>query len=154
MRNRQIAIWILLILIHNSCVPFKDELESTGSKKNAVQNAILDFSKTSKLYKKNSIFEVSYEDTLYTMVLRPKKGEDYYEYVRDELYKNIVVVNILPNPDKIRIKGKAQDKIGNKGILPSRYIEKDGKLFYWYDDNYPFTKKVLSVFKKYNLIEE
>ena len=43
--------------------------------------------------------------------------------------------------------------LGKKGVkMPTRYIEKDNKLFYWRDDNYPLTKKAILVFEKYNLL--
>jgi hypothetical protein len=45
-------------------------------------------------------------------------------------------------------------KIGSKGKLPSRFIEKNGKLFYWWDDDYPLTEEVIAVLKKYNLFQD
>lgn len=43
--------------------------------------------------------------------------------------------------------------LGSKGRLPSRYIEKNGKLFFWWDDDYSLTENTLAVFNKYNLLQ-
>lgn len=44
--------------------------------------------------------------------------------------------------------------IGSKGKLASRYVIKNGKLFFWWDDNYPLTEETLAVFKEYDILTE
>ncbi len=41
-----------------------------------------------------------------------------------------------------------------KGKLPSRYVIEDGKLFYWWDDQYPVTEEMLAILWKYNLLQK
>ena len=148
------SIFFLTIIV--GCASFKAELYQEGSKNEAIYNAILDFSNTKKLYKRDSIFYVTYTDSLYSMTMI-KSGDqifgEYNEWVPDKLYKELVAVSIGADYNKMLLTSNV--KVGKKGIkIPTRYIEKDGKLFYWWDDNYPLTQKALDVFEKYNLLQD
>jgi hypothetical protein len=37
--------------------------------------------------------------------------------------------------------------------MPSRFLEIESKLFYWWDDDYVLTDDAIEIFKKYGLIE-
>jgi len=34
------------------------------------------------------------------------------------------------------------------------YLEKEGKLFFWWDSSYPLTEKTLATYKKYDLLQD
>ncbi len=151
MKVNYLFLSIFLFLI-GSCSTFKKDLIQRGDQQEAIKNAILDFSNTSGLYKKDSVFSVSYHDPLYKMALE-KTDNGNERWIEDKLYKGIVAVSISADYNKMLLTDST--KVGNKGAkLPTRYIERDGKLFYWRDDDHPLTQEALNVFKRYNLLLE
>jgi hypothetical protein len=64
---------------------------------------------------------------------------------------NILGISIGGDYDKLR--PGPNDKIGDKTSLPSRYTEKEGKLFYWDDSTKVLTKEVVNVLSKYNVMD-
>ena len=149
------AVLVSVVLV--SCASFKNNLIKTGGsiRDVAIHNAILDFSNSCRLYKKDSIFSVRFVDSVFSLAF------DYGEYrwSRDKFYDDLVFVTISAH----RIGefcGECCDKflytkettVGSKGKLPSRYVEKDGKLFYWWDNDYPLTEAMLAILWKYNLL--
>ena len=143
---------LTLLLLFGSCGAFKKELVQTGGKEEAAQNAILDFSNTSGLYKKDTVFSVWVHDPLHRMVLE-ETDEGNSRWVEGKPYQGIVAVSIGANYNKILLTDST--KVGDKGAkIPTRYIERDSKLFYWWDDDYPLAQEALTVFGKYNLLVE
>jgi len=120
-----IPIFILL----DSCVSYKANLIQIGDKNDAIMNAIIDFSNTSSLYKRSTVFLVN----------------------TTNLNEDLFAISIGSNNIKILL--TADTKIGSKGRVPSRYFEKEGKLFIWSDENYPLKKDALAVFLKFKLIQ-
>lgn len=148
----RINILLLAILISiNSCRAYKEEMIQTGGKKEAIKNAILDFSNSSRLYKTDSVFSVSFQNPLHRMILE-ETDDGNSRWVEGEPYKGIVAVSIIASYNKMLLTDSTQ--VGSIGKLPSRYIEKEGKLFYWWDDNYPLEKEALAVFDKYGLLQD
>jgi len=126
-------ILIGTIVVLASCSSFKGELKKTSDKEAIIDNAIVDFMGTKKLYKKDTIFSIK--------VLELTDNNE------------ILVVRISKNNMKILM--TKDIKIGSKtNKIPTRYFEKDGKLFFWWDDNYPLTEKTLQVFDRYNLLQD
>lgn len=149
MKIKYLFLLTLLVLLE-SCSAFKKELAQTGGEKEAVENAILDFSNTSGLYKKDTVFSVSFQDPLYRMVLE-ETDDGNGRWVEGQPYKGIVSVSIGADYNKMLLTDST--KVGSKDAkLPTRYIEKEGKLFYWWDDNYPLTQKTLDILGKYDLL--
>lgn len=132
MRIKYFLILIGILLFFGNCNSFKRGLTRIGDEENAIQNAILDFINTSRLYKKNSVFSIG-----------------VYELINNE---ELLVVRIGVNNTKMLL--TANTKVGSKGKIPSRFIEQGGKLFFWRDDDYPLTEKTLAVFRKYNLLQD
>ena len=132
MRIKYFLILIAILLFFENCGSFKRELIRIGDEENAIKNAILDFTNTSRLYKKSTVFSVS------VFVLNNNE--------------ELLVVRIGKNNTKMLL--TASTKAGSKGKIPSRYIEQEGKLFFWWDDNYPLTEKTLAVFREYNLLQD
>lgn len=112
------------------CSSFKSQLIEIGKKNEAIYNAIIDFSNSSQLYKKHTVFNVKI-------------------YNLDTAF---VAVSIIDNNIKILL--TTDVKVGSKGYAPSKFIEKEGKLFYWWDDNYSLTKEALEIFSEYDIIQD
>ena len=110
--------------------------------------AISDFVSKCSLFKKDSVFKISVEDTLVELSFQSEQSR----WILDTVYQNVLVVNVFGLINKEWYFSDAV--IGSKGKLPSRYAIVKGKLFFWEDDNYPLTEETLSVFKKYNILTE
>ena len=139
----------ILILLCSACFL---QAQSVQSEKNikeiAIQNAIDDFSKH-KLFKKDSVFLVSFLDSVYTYTsITDTANTNKYVHatksVKDKYYDNIVVVVIFPRYDQFYYTD------GYRLIF--QYSIKNGKLFYWDDYSVETKKDVVAVFKKYNLL--
>ncbi|WP_303208430.1 hypothetical protein [Bacteroides oleiciplenus] len=111
--------------------------------------AISDFTSRCSLFKKDSVFEISIEDTLVKRSFQSEQSR----WVLDTVYQNILVVGIWGLMDT-KEWYFSDAVIGSKGKLPSRYVIVKGKLFFWDDDDYPLTEETLSVFKRYNILTE
>lgn len=149
--NRDILILLLTtFFLIESCGSFKKELFQTGGIEEAIKNAVLDFSNTSSIYRKEKVFSITFQEPLYRMILEKTNNENG-KWIEGKPYKGIIGISISSNESKIFL--PADIKIGSKGKLPSRYIEKEGRLFYWWDDNYPLNKETLAILYKYNILE-
>lgn len=135
----------------------KTSLIKTGenTKDKAINNAVLNFSNSCKLYKNDSVFSVSFEDSVFLLAFDRGASRWY----RDKFYDDIVLVSISAHRISVpceehcdKFLYTTNTTVGSKGKLPSRYIEKDGKLFYWWDDDYPLTEEMLAILWKYNLL--
>lgn len=115
-----------------SCSPQKKLFKQSDIKDTPIEIAISDFSRSTKLYKRDSVFYVAMVGLLNI--------------------ENLFVVRVGKNTRKLLLTKDA--KVGSKGKLPSRYFEKDRKLFLWWDDDYPLTENALFIFKKYNLLQD
>jgi hypothetical protein len=121
---------VILVLIMQSSQSQSSPLEVPPFE--FIQAAITNFSKGGRLFKQDSVFSV--------WVSKLAKNED------------LLVVRIGKSSTKILV--TADTKVGSKGRAPSRYFEKDGKLFFWWDNNFALTQEALTIFAKYNLLED
>lgn len=113
-----------------SCSSFRNDLVKTGGRNGVIHNAIIDFSNTTRLFKRDTFFSIT-------------TGED----------NKILIARIGKNGAKILLTRNA--KIGARNNqIPTRFIEKKGKLFLWWDDDYPLTQEALDIYKKYNLLQD
>lgn len=163
--NKLLCFAIMLLA---GCSSLNKSTITTGKsiKDIAMQNAIMNFSTNCNLFKRDSIFDVSFEDSVFNEGVWVRINEKIHEHgathirKRGLLYDGIVTVTISAHricmecdecTDKFLYTAKTT--VGSKGSsLPTRYIEKDGKLFYWWDDDYPLTEEMLTILWKYNLI--
>jgi hypothetical protein len=111
-------------------------------------NAIQDFSKT-KLFKKDTVFYISFYDTLHRVGTK-KIGQNNYKSVAAKAYPNIIAVNILGYPNKCFFDTTVS--LSNQKAIPSRFIENNGKVFIWWDKNCPLTDSTIKVLDRYHLI--
>lgn len=124
------SLCIIMVALVWGCATFKKELIKSGGRNEVIQNAILDFSRTTRLYEGDTVFSI-------------RTGED----------KEILIVRIGKNTTKLLL--TAATRAGGKNnVLPTRFKEKDGKLFIWWDDNYPLTEEAIAVFHKYDLFQD
>ncbi len=153
MKNIYILIFAGTFFLLESCGSFsKSELVQNGEGKDAIKNAILDFSNTSKLYKKDSVFSVWVHEPLCRMILEEADNGDS-RWVEGKPYQGILAVSVGANYNKLFLTDSV--KVGKKGVkIPTRYIERDGKLFYWWDDDYPLTQEALDTFERYGVLQD
>lgn len=153
MKKKNILFMFIFLLI-SGCSSVKSGLIQAGENMQeiAIHNAIVDFSASCSLYKKDSVFSVSFKDTLYSMTLKKTDDRESW-WERDKLYEDVATVTISASPEYKFLFTKSTI-VGSKGKLPSRFLVKDHKLFYWFDDNYPLTQEMLDVLWKYNLLQD
>lgn len=144
---------IIVLLPFNSCTSYKNNLLFSGnlSDETAIYNAILDFTNSNKLYEKDSVFCINYYNKIYSRVLQ-QRNDGVSEWVRDKLYDGIVGVSIHPSYHQFPLSQETRKNEMN--IIPSRYVIKNNKLFYWWDDNYELTEETIQTFYRFNLIRE
>ena len=147
----RLLIILLTLVLLTGCSGWKQLLIGQGNEYDLINNAILDFSNTERLFKQDSTFHVTFIDTLYSMKLE-RVDDRTLKWIPDKKYENIIGVSILGSIGKIYYIDDIE--IGSFGSLPSRYMEKNNKLYYWYDDDYPLTQDVVDVLNKFNVIEK
>lgn len=126
--KKKLYLVVVLLLLPLSCIAQKKAVVNNKSDYlTAINNAIIDFCKTSSLIKDNNTFYVTYKD----------------------LNDKIIRVSIIGNVNKFYI---AANTPVNR--LPHNYSECTKKLFYWYDDNISHNSEdVIRKLKEYRLIE-
>lgn len=145
-------LFTLISVVVLSCSPYKKDLVSHGNKNQTIKNAIIDFSNTSRLYRKHFVFKVQLIDTLYSKKLE-KIDERNYRWVDDVPYIDFFVIRIAPVTNQYTY--LLSDSLGlGKSYLPSRHIEQDDKLFFWEDKSFKTTDKMVEVLKKYKMIRQ
>jgi hypothetical protein len=142
-----VSFW-LFIIFQNASVNIANT--PTDTLKQARQTAMLDFSKT-KLFKMDSVFDVTSYDTLYRIAEQPI-GPGKFKGVIVKTYADIIAVNIIATPFRWLLDTMERIDIQNKRI-PSRAFEKDGRLFLWWDKRFPLTDSTLNILNKFHLIE-
>ena len=147
---RNIFLIIIISCLLSGCkssivIPQKETYQT----EDFINVAISDFVSKCSLFKKDSVFKFSVEDTLVKLSFQSEQSR----WVLDTVYQNVLVVEILGLMDT-KEWYFSDAVIGSKGELPSRYAIVKGKLFFWEDDDYPLTEEILSVFKRYNILTE
>jgi hypothetical protein len=131
--KRSLFILSSIVLFLIGCKAIKKVSVSTEKEQtDVIQIAITSFYTTCSLFRKDSVFQISTRES----------SND----------KNILIVSIGRNNTKMLLSSDV--KIGSKGKIASKYLEREGKLFYWWDDNYPLTNEAFAIFGKYNLLQD
>jgi hypothetical protein len=142
---------VVIMILSEGCASLKSDLVQSGGINETIQNAILDFS-TTRFYKNDSVFSITYLDTLYRMSL-DKTDPNNYQWIKGGVEKGIAAVGIRSSNNRLLLTADA--KVGRKNSkLPTRVIDRDGKLFYWWDKDYPLTEKTLSLYRRYDLLQD
>lgn len=138
-----------IIVLVQGCLVFpKRQMSSTT----VIQNAIMDFSKTRRFHKKDSVFQVTFNPEVYKRVVK-KDSAGGIETIKGEKYQGMQAVDIFPNFKKVLL--SANVKVGLKStIVPSRFMEINQKLYLWWDLDYPLTQETLDVLEKYHVFQD
>ena len=152
----QKIIYLSVFLLMFGCSSLKKSMITTSEnlQETAIHNAILDFSTNCNLFKKDSVFSVNFSDSVFNKGIFVRVDERSYkdgrthEWKRGSLYDGIVSVEIGVN-----VNYQYYYSEETKTKLPSRYIIKNGKLFYWWDNNYPVTEEMITILWRYNLLQ-
>jgi hypothetical protein len=131
-KGKSKLIILLAVFIYGCYVPKAAFVKSGNNQEDAIQMAILDFSTISKLYKRDSVFSVEIHGLVNNV--------------------DLLIVNVGKNNKKLLVTKDAI--VGSTGKLPSRCFEKDGKLFFWWDDNYELTENTIALLNKFNLLQD
>ena len=125
-------LYFILIFLY-SCSPKlsnKNNFYEKGGVNEARMNSINDFAKNSPLFKKDLVFLIN-------------------EYKLDS---NLIVLTIIGEENKFY--PTKRNTIGSSfDDFPTRYSEKKGKLFCWYDSNYKITNELVAMLSKYKKID-
>lgn len=148
---KYLLIFFITFLIFD-CSSYPKSLIADGSENQAIKNVIIDFTNTSRLYKKNSVFKVVLIDTLYSKVL-DEIDELSYQWIDDKPYGKIIAIRVAPVVNEYSYFLSDSLKIRND-FLPSRYIEQDGKLFFWKDKKFKVNDETIKILKKYKVVSE
>jgi hypothetical protein len=119
----------LLVFISLGCININGQSSKECNVDKAVQIAILDFQKTN-IYKKGKVFNIDIK----------------------QIDSNIIYVSFLETEENKYL--YSITKPIEENILPSRYIEKDNKLFIWWDDDKKINQEMFDVLKKYNMLKD
>jgi hypothetical protein len=120
----------LLVCFFGSCSTWKDNLKEKGNYEQAIENSIIDFLNTSNLSKRDKVFSLNIND----------------------VSNDILSISIIGNHNKIFPNSDTQ--IGKStNIIPTKYIEKNGKLFYWYDSQEILTIAIVKKLSNYKVID-
>lgn len=128
--KKNYQIFLIFIFISTSCNSWKDMMISKGNQNDAIHNAIIDFLHNKKLTKDDSVYHILIKD-----------------FNKDVLGISIVadMNKLLPNPE---------NKIGSNHIgFPTMFIERENKLFYWYDSTHFVTQELISTLSNYHRID-
>lgn len=117
------------ILFFGSCAGWKELMVINGNNEDAIKNAINDYLNSSSLRKHNSVFSVR--------LLNFKE-----EILGISIYGASEKLHVVKDGDTFKYSG-----------LPSNFIERGGKLFYWYDSTKTISPELINVLKKFNHID-
>ena len=152
----KILIFLAAFLLLLGCFSIKKSTTLIGTtlQEVAINSAIRDFSTNCDLFKKDSVFSVNFEDSVfYKATLIQADKEKYkdgrtHQWKRGVLYDGIASVEIAGSHYQYYYSEET------KGKLPTKYVIREGKLFYWWDNNYPVTEEIIAVLWRYNVLQK
>ncbi|MCP1997183.1 hypothetical protein [Flavobacterium sp. HSC-61S13] len=120
---------ILMYFFMMGCTSYKTQLRSNGNYEAAIENSIIDFSKTN-LFNHDSVFRIRYKI----------------------LEENLYFISIIGDSENKFLYSKEKKFEENK--LPNRFFIHQNKLFIWSDSNHQSNKEILGVLESRNLIQD
>ena len=143
---------LLLLLIGFflfSCSTWKESLVKKGDYEDAIQNAILDFSQTKKLFKQDLVFYIGVYDPF--VIFKEEKTSWIPHITHDE----IIGISIIGGDETLYHKSDVElGKHNDNPRIPSRFIIHEEKLFLWYDDTQPITQELVYVLSQFRLVRD
>ena len=153
---KTIAIPLLAFFLLLGCCSIKKYtmLIGTNLQEEAINLAIEDFSTKCNLFKKDSVFSVTFEDSVFYKATLIQVDKEKYEDGRTHQWKR---GNLLDGVASVEIGGNGDYQFyyseETKSKLPTRYVIKDGKLFYWWDKKCAVTEEIIEVLWRYNMLQ-
>jgi len=152
----KIIIFLSALMLLIGCSSMKKTGTPIGAnlQEVAINIAIQDFSTKCNLFKKDSVFGVSFEDSVFSeptliQVDREKyKDRRTHQWERGHFLDGIVSVEIGSSYYQYYYSEETKSK------LPTKYVIKDGKLFYWWDENYTVTEGMIAILWRYNVLQK
>ncbi|WP_296312612.1 hypothetical protein [Winogradskyella sp. UBA3174] len=142
-------ILITALVFQLSCSSQKQDIKSSNGSDSAIESTITDFFETSDLYKDNKVFGLTKQDVLH--YVKGDVNKDDYRLINNLPHQSLINISIRVN--SLSLSEDITSKIGTiSTTLPSRYIIKDKKLFYWWDSGYAFTQETYDTFKDFGII--
>ncbi len=126
---RSAYILIILVILSSSCSSWKGILIAKGSQNAAIQNAIYDFLHSGKASK----------DTVYAVYVKNTSN-------------HVLGVSISADPNTLLVITEDSIDYSYRGF-PTRYLEHQGKLFYWDDSTSSVTNDLIATFTRYNRVD-
>jgi len=121
---------LVVVCLAASCSPVKELMISNGDQDSAVQNAITDFLASGDLNKKDNVFSLQISN----------------------INDNILGISVLGTNNKLY--PTPENQIGtNTKYFPTRFLERNKKLFYWYDSTSVITEDLIKALSKYHQID-
>lgn len=132
-----------------SCSSWKESLIKEGDQKAAIQNTILDFSHTKKLFKQDSVFYIGVDDPLVIF----REGET--RWIPDKTHEEIIGISIVGDSENLYHKSDLElNKPNENPRVPSKFIIHQEKLFLWYDDTQPITQELVDTLTQFGLVRD
>ncbi|WP_439152822.1 hypothetical protein [Winogradskyella sp.] len=141
------GIVTLLLVLPSGCHNTNTLKQRSDTTTQAIELAISDFYSSNILIENHKIFAVAHTEVLQLVKLMddPRKTDNIYQSL----------ISVIITADALKLSEDVTSKIGTKGItIPSRYIEKNGNLFFWWDSNYAFTEETYNTYKTYGVIDD
>lgn len=142
------------VLLSTGCGSIKQQMASEGGREAVINNAILDFSRRSRIFKTRDFFKVETGMFTTTKKVRVPGETNLFKSAIDRTYPDVIVVYIFYAIDPILYHEDA--KVGVKGgrKFPTNYRIERGKLFYWMDTTKVLTEDAVKTFKKFKLMPD
>ena len=145
---------ISMILTGCSSTRISTSHKADNLQDSVINLAIRDFSTNCHLFKIDSVFHVSYRDSVFrkgtVTQINQKDNEDRltHRFVRGDVIDGVVCVSIIGNGDY-----KFYYSEETMSSLPNRYAVINGALFYWWDNRTVSADEIVQILKKYNLFQ-
>lgn len=156
MRFKGITSVLSALLVLQGCSSISRSIASPNEEdlqNVATSIAINDFSKNCNLFKKDSVFCVVYNDSVYTKatLIHIDSGQSVdgrtHQWKKGKLIEGMVSVEISCSYYRHYFSEKTRNQ------LPTDYLIKDGKLFYWWNKNNTVTEDIIDVLWKYDVLQ-
>ncbi|MEP1150342.1 MAG: hypothetical protein ABJH08_01330 [Balneola sp.] len=142
-------LFLLTIFLLFSCSTWKESLVEKGDKEEAIQNAILDFSHTKRLFKQDSVFYIGVDDPLVIF----KEGKTRWH--PHKTHDKIIGISIVGDSENLYHKSDVElNKPNENPRIPSRFVIHNEKLFLWYDDTQQITQELVDAISQFGLVRD
>jgi hypothetical protein len=123
-------MYIIVITLLESRTSWKDAMVAKGDRNDAIKNAIIDFTHARRFYRKDTVFDFLIKD------------------INDD----VLAITILGERNKVAVITENEVDYSYKAF-PTRYVERDGKMFYWHDSTVNTPPELITKLSKMTRID-